>query len=111
MLDRLEGAEPGQAEIFFHFAADIQINPGPAEHCWTATRAGSERELVLHTDPGWHFECFRGSIDPISGWYSPALEEKLPATTLRGQAASAAACSCLTRLVPGGQKPEEQLQT
>jgi hypothetical protein len=101
IVDRLEGRLPEQAEVFFHFAPDVHVQPGPADNSWTATRDGSARRLVLYTDPQWNFECFRGSTDPISGWYSPALEEKIPAATLRGTAGAGASRHCLTRIVAG----------
>jgi len=38
------------------------------------------------------------------GWYSPALEEKLPAVTLRGLARESAARRCMTRIVLGSKR-------
>lgn len=107
VLDTLEGSLPHTAEIYFHFAADVQLIQGPADHSWTAVREGSERQLLLYTDPAWHFESFRGSTDPILGWYSPALEQKIPAVTLRGLASHTSARRCVTRIVisdPGQEK-------
>jgi len=103
VLDSLEGTPPDSAEIFFHFAPDIHLTRGAADNCWTATRKGYGRTLQLYTDPAWQFECRRGGTNPISGWYSPALEEKLPAPTLRGQAGPPASRRCRTRIVIGGR--------
>lgn len=98
ITDSLEGAAAATAEIFFHFAPEIHLQRGPADNCWTATRAGSARELRLETDPAWQFECFRGSTDPVLGWYSPALEEKIPSVTLRGQIGRSVSPRCVTRM-------------
>ncbi|MEZ5541464.1 MAG: alginate lyase family protein [Pseudomonadota bacterium] len=102
VIDTLAGALPEVAEIYFHFAPDVHVQRGSADNAWTARREGGARELVLYTDPAWQFAGLRGSTDPISGWYSPALEEKVPATTLRGQAAGASARRCVTRMTIRG---------
>jgi len=104
VIDTLEGMPPDSAEIFFHFAPDIHLTRGPADTGWTATRKGNGRQLILYTDPAWRFECFQGSTNPILGWYSPALEEKLPAVTLRGLARESAARRCMTRIVLGSKR-------
>ena len=104
VIDTLDGNLPVMAEIYFHFAADIHLTRATADNCWTATRDGSEREMVLHTDPEWHFECFRGSINPRLGWYSPALEEKIPTLTLRGLASQTSSRSCMTSIVMIGKQ-------
>lgn len=107
VIDTLDGNLPETAEIFFHFAPDVHLSHDPADNFWKATRAGCARELVLQADPHWHFEIFRGSTNPISGWYSPALEEKMPAVTLRGLANQTAARRCVTRILTGGPQPAE----
>jgi Heparinase II/III-like protein/Heparinase II/III N-terminus len=107
VIDTLTGSLPESAEIFFHFAPDVHLSSGPADNGWTATRAGSDRRLELHTDSGWHFERFRGSTNPVSGWYSPALEEKVPSVTLRGQASQANSRRCVTRIVCTGTQQEK----
>ena len=101
VIDTLVGAQPASAEIFFHFAPDIHLRRGPGDNDWIATREGSGRQLMLYTDAAWHFECFHGSTNPILGWYSPALEEKVPAATLRGQAGSSRPQRCVTRIMFG----------
>jgi Heparinase II/III-like protein/Heparinase II/III N-terminus len=102
VIDTLEGNPAEVAEIFFHFAPDIQLLRGPGDNCWVATRQGSQRQLTMYMDPAWSFDSFHGSTDPILGWYSVALEEKMPAGTLRGLARESAARSCVTRIVITG---------
>jgi hypothetical protein len=110
VIDTLDGRVPARAEIHFHFAPDIHVQRGPADNSWTATRDGSARRLVLVTDPQWNFECFHGSTNPIAGWYSPALEEKIPAVTLRGVAGAATVRRCLTRIQAGGRGQDSNLK-
>ena len=107
VIDSLEGELAEVAEIFFHFAPDIRLLRGPGDNCWVATRKGSDQQLVLHMDPAWSFDCFRGSTNPILGWYSGALEEKMPTVTLRGLARQSAARSCLTRIVISERRQEK----
>lgn len=86
VIDTLQGKD-GQtefAEIYYHFAPEVDIRPGPTVHSWTASWLGSQKRLHIFTDPCWNFGVFKGSTNPIAGWYSPALEEKVPSNTLRG---------------------------
>jgi hypothetical protein len=102
VIDTLQGAQVEKAEIFFHFAPEIRLTPGPAENCWSAVRSGSSRKLLVYTDPGWEYECLYGSTDPILGWYSQALEEKTPSVTLRGMLRNPAQGTSRTRIVTSG---------
>jgi len=102
IIDSLDGKMPEMAEIYFHFAPEIHLTRGPADDYWIATREGSGRKLGIYTDPAWDFECISGSTDPILGWYSPALEEKLPVVTLRGRASRGSSRRCKTCIMIGG---------
>lgn len=84
ITDTVDGTGDGVAELFFHFAPDIQVKRAAAENCWIATRQNCDKELEFYTDRNWEFGIFCASKNPILGWYSPALEEKVPTVTLRG---------------------------
>jgi uncharacterized heparinase superfamily protein len=99
VTDSLNGATTGEAEIFFHFAPDVQINHSTADNCWIAKRTDCDYRLMLYTDSLWQFESFVACTDPILGWYSPALEEKIPAVTLRGRANLSTVRRSVTRIV------------
>ncbi len=101
LVDELKGAggRTELAEIYYHFAPGVDIEWIAAERCWVATREGSQKRLRIYTDLSWKYEITRGNANPISGWYSPALEEKVPANTLRGEAVSAASLKSVTRIV------------
>jgi hypothetical protein len=103
VTDRLNGATAGEAEIFFHFAPDVQITHSSVDKCWIAMRTDCDRRLMLYTDPSWQFESFRACTDPVLGWYSPALEEKIPATTLRGKVDLSSVQKGITRIVLDGR--------
>ncbi|MEE9304419.1 MAG: alginate lyase family protein, partial [Thiotrichaceae bacterium] len=98
ILDQLTGDQQKTqlAEIYFHFAPDVDIKPGADENSWIATWNGLEKQLLINTDPAWQFEITRGGTNPISGWYSPALETKVPACTLCGKADLNVSLSCRT---------------
>jgi hypothetical protein len=103
VTDRLNGATSGEAEIFFHFAPDVHITHSPADNCWIAMRTDCDRRLLFYTDLRWQFESFRACTNPTLGWYSPALEEKIPATTLCGRATLSRVRTSVTRIVIDGR--------
>lgn len=87
------------AEIYYHFAPEVDIKWDSKDSCWVARCHGQEKILLVYTDQSWDFKLFKGELDPISGWYSPTLEEKVPTNTLRGVALISAPIKCLTRIV------------
>lgn len=101
VVDTLQGNldQKEFAEIHYHFAPEVEIKPGPAEHCWTATWAGRRDRLFIYTDPRWKYEVLKGETDPIAGWYSPALEEKVPSSTLHGTARFSVSLTNKTKIV------------
>ncbi len=93
-----DGEQIELAEIYYHFAPDVDITLGSIENCWIATRIGQVKQMLIHTDPSWDFELIKASTSPISGWYSPALEEKVPTYTLWGKTNLSASLTCVTRI-------------
>jgi hypothetical protein len=99
VTDAVSGACPGIAEIFFHFAPDVRVVLDAENARWVATRQGSRRRLCFSMDPVWTCAVHRGTLNPILGWYSPALDKKVPSDTLRGEAKVCSAVSLVTRIV------------
>jgi len=101
VVDELKGG--GQrtkpAEIYYHFAPGVDIEWVAADRYWIASREGRQKRLRIYTDSSWQYEVVRAGANPISGWYSPALEEKVPANTLRGEAVSGVPFKSITRIV------------
>ena len=87
VIDTLQGngGQTELAEIYYHFSPEVDIKPGPVDHCWVATWKGRQKRLLIYTDPCWNYEVVKGGTNPITGWYSPVLEEKIPSNTLRGE--------------------------
>jgi len=100
ITDRLEGAGTTTelAEIFYHFAPEVDIVPGPEGHSWIASRKGCRTQILIYTDPEWSYSLLKGSTQPIAGWYSPALEEKVPTCTLRGVAPGSGSPASRTKI-------------
>ena len=46
----------------------------------------SSRQLFFILDKLWAVEVVKGQRNPILGWYSPVLEEKVPTNVLHGVA-------------------------
>jgi hypothetical protein len=101
VIDRLQGGDEQKkfAEIYYHFAPEVDIKPGPVDHCWTATWEGRQKRLLIYTDPCWNYAVVKGGTNPVAGWYSPALEEKIPSNTLRGEAPWSASLTSTTKIV------------
>jgi hypothetical protein len=66
------------AEIYYHFAPEVDIKPGSVEHCWTATWQGRQKRLVIYTDPCWSYEVVKGSTNPITGVVFSGARRKSP---------------------------------
>jgi len=86
LIDVLTGGENTKVAIYFHFAPDIQLTCEENTGNWIASRENSSRRLVFILDNVWEVEVFMGSENPILGWYSPALEEKIASFSLCGKA-------------------------
>jgi len=101
VIDTLEGGDEQKkvAEIYYHFAPEVDIKPGPVEHCWIATWQGRKKRLLIYTDPCWDYAVVKGGTNPVAGWYSPALEEKVPSNTLRGEAPWSLSLTSTTKIV------------
>ena len=101
LVDALRGAgrRTELTEIYYHFAPGVDIAWTAAERCWIATREGRKKRLRIYTDSSWKYAVTRAGVNPISGWYSPALEEKVPTNALRGVAVAAASLRSNTRIV------------
>jgi uncharacterized heparinase superfamily protein len=82
--DDLDGDGAHLCELHFHFAPELRV---------ALTRDGLQADVVamdsgrlLHLElaEGWDWRVITGRSAPPLGWYSPALERKLPAPVLVG---------------------------
>ena len=86
IIDNLTSKGENLSEIYFHFAPDIDLVQDEDAGHWIATRPNSSRRLVLKPDNQWTMDVQEGRENPVLGWYSPSLEQKVPTCTLHGAA-------------------------
>jgi hypothetical protein len=60
----------------------VSLRGGTADLSWPDAATPGEARLVLPAGLNWR--AYRGSTDPIMGWYSAGLGYKMPAVTLIG---------------------------
>jgi len=85
IFDLISGTGKQSLSINYHFAPDTIINETSISNRWIITKADSTRQLKFTGDKGFIWQCVSGKKSPIAGWYSPALNKKIPAPTLNGK--------------------------
>lgn len=85
--DVLQSEQPHRVRLAFHLgpAVDALLDGHHAILRW-ATPRGGERGAVMALPEALRWSTFRGSRDPVLGWYSPRFGTKVPITTLVGEA-------------------------
>ena len=86
VIDNLTSKGENLAEIYLHFAPDINLVQDGDMGYWIATRSNSSRRLVLKPDKQLTMDVKKGRDHSPLGWYSPSLERKVPTCTLHGAA-------------------------
>jgi len=97
IVDEVEGGDH-DLRLAFHFGPEIQVelNGSCAALGWpTASVPGAAR---LELPPSLEWTLHRGETDPILGWYSCGLGQRIPAFALIGCARSAQGIPLITRL-------------
>lgn len=100
--DVLQSDGPHRVRIAYHLGpgVHVQLEGHQARLCWTAPD-GNERLAAMSLPEELHWRAYRGSVDPILGWYSPRFGTKLATTTLVGEATLSTARLCTElRLAP-----------
>jgi hypothetical protein len=82
LQDQLICAKAHEIRQTFHFNPDCRVE---MLSNGIIRISGVEPLLYLKPDPGLTFSLYRGSEDPIMGWFSPAFGEKIPSQSLMGQ--------------------------
>ena len=84
--------------LAFHFGPDVQaeLNGSHAVLRWPT--AGTPGEARLELPPGLQWSLHRGETNPILGWYSPGLGQRVPAVTLLGCGLGTPGVTFTTRL-------------
>jgi hypothetical protein len=83
IIDVIDGGGH-QVRMAYHFGplVRVSLDGTTAGLSWPGTVTRGEARLALPAELEWH--AFRGSEDPILGWYSAGLGHKTPAVTLVG---------------------------
>jgi hypothetical protein len=109
IVDEIDGGEY-DIRLAFHLGPDVQAELDGAGAALHWPTAGAPREARLILPPQLRWSLHRGQTDPILGWYSPGLGERVPAFTLLGCGRSAPQVSFATQLeFPGTNKTEKQI--
>jgi hypothetical protein len=84
IVDEIDGGAY-DVRLAFHLGPDVQaeLGDGGAVLRWPAAVTPGEARLTLPPQLRWSLH--RGETDPILGWYSPGLGERVPAFTLLGR--------------------------
>lgn len=96
--DALEGQGTHSCELYFHFAPGLEVLLSADGGQAIASADGSRRRLRFGLARGWQWRLASGLTRPPLGWYSPALETKVPARVLVGQATISPPTSVITRI-------------
>ena len=97
IVDQIEGGSH-DLRLAFHLAPEVRVelNGSCATLGWPAASAPGAARLEL--PPGLEWTLHRGETDPILGWYSGGLGQRIPAFTLIGRGRSAPGVPLITRL-------------
>lgn len=84
ITDEIKGSGEHWLEVYFHFAPDIQIEPGINKGTWLSSKSSTTRKMIIEVDDECNWGVKRGNESPKLGWYSPVLGRKVPTCTLHG---------------------------
>jgi hypothetical protein len=89
-----------EVRLAYHLGPAVTaVLDGPvAELSWASEAGGAARAARLELPAGLEWRAHRGETDPILGWYSAGLGEKVPAITLVGTGLVRRDAPLITRL-------------
>jgi uncharacterized heparinase superfamily protein len=82
--DTLDVAEPLDVRLFWHFGPQISVRLESDVAMLTWTAGGIDWSAQVHLPSALEWSAYRGSENPISGWYSPGFAQRIPTTSLVG---------------------------
>jgi hypothetical protein len=97
IIDEINGGSY-DVRLAFHLGPDVQaeLEESCAVLNWPAAPVAGTARLEL--PPGLRWSAHRGETDPILGWYSPVLGQRVPAITLLGRGRCVPGMPLITRL-------------
>jgi hypothetical protein len=85
IVDHLESAAAHEVKMAFHLGPAIEaVLTGCRAHLHWRDAEGGIVTCVVELPSALHWSLYRGSTEPILGWYSPAFGRKTPAFALIG---------------------------
>jgi hypothetical protein len=82
----------------FHLGPDVAVEVAACVATLAWASPEGTRTASLDLPDGLEWQPHRGEADPILGWYSPGLGERVPAVTLLGSGRCSAGVELVTRL-------------
>jgi len=97
IIDEIDGGSH-DIRLAFHLGPDVQaeLEESCAVLGWPAAPVTGAARLEL--PPGLRWSLHRGETDPILGWYSPGLGQRVPAVMLLGRGRCVPGIPLITRL-------------
>jgi hypothetical protein len=99
ITDEIDGAGRSPVRLAFHLGPTVEASlDGCTLTLRWQDRDGGEATARMLLPSSLSWSLFRGSEDPVLGWYSPAFGQKVPATDVIGVGSAAAGSPLQTRL-------------
>ena len=109
ITDQIDGGDH-DVRIAFHLGPEVEaeLDGSDAVLRWPTAATPGEARLALPPQLRWSLH--RGETDPILGWYSPGLGQRVPAFTLLGRGRCTPSASFVTRIgFLGAGKTEKRI--
>ena len=110
IVDQIDGGDY-DVRIAFHLGPEVEaeLDGSHAVLSWPTGATPGEARLALPPQLRWTLH--RGETDPILGWYSPGLGQRVPAFTLLGRGRCTPSASFVTRIGFLGDKSAQAIHT
>jgi hypothetical protein len=107
IVDRLASAGECPLRMGFHLGPAIRATlEGPRAELEWEDPDGALARATLELPQCLDWSAYRGSTEPILGWYSPGFGRKVPSTSLVGRGELAGATTLTTRLRFSGRSSD-----
>jgi hypothetical protein len=101
VVDELSAATPHAYQLLFHAAPEIEIELLTDQRVKLVGSARQARLYLIPAEPQKvKLSCLTGSENPIQGWYSAAMAQRVPASTLSYEGENSTSAIFVTLLYP-----------
>lgn len=84
IIDEISATGKHTYQMAFHFSPEVEIEK-IADKEFVLSKKDAECSINLMAANQWDWQIYKGSCEPIAGWYSAKLGHKVPAVTLSGE--------------------------